>query len=357
MYIDLRGYSRESDIHNIDDPSLSSDNTLMKRIFLFCLFLILLNSYSLFSAEIYDSKKLQLDLNFLLGMEGYFQTTLLQGRGGFDLTEGKISFEGELLDKMDFKVSVDLTDIDGGSDDIPFLKDVYGRYDFHDFARLKGGRFELPFGRENGKGTASRPNMFHSEGSDLIVPERSIGLSLDGKNIFEYFGYSVSATNAAGSPLIDEETGHFLFSGSLFFKNDFLKAGYNTFISTEEKFAQGIYTDFSFELSDKLQLGILCEYLEERFFNYHWNHSLYALLSLRSGSVEPLFYFDYFNDKVGYDGEEDKWKAGLGSNFYFLDDRLKFMIDLHTNYLFSLQESFNKKFYDNRLTLKLILEI
>lgn len=359
MYIDLSIYSRETNSDYIDDLPLSSDNTAMKRILQLNMFLLILlySGNTLFSVELHDGKKIKLELDLLLGMEGYFQTTLLLGKGGFDLTEGKVALKGELFDNLDFKVSADMTDIDGGSEDIPFLKDLYGRYEFHDYARIKAGRFELPFGQESLKGLGSRPNIYHSEAADLIVPERSIGLALEGKKILDYWGYSLSACNASGSPLIDEETGHFLFTGALFFKNDFVKTGYNAYFSTDENFSQGIYTDFSFQLSETTELDLLIEYLEKRFYNYHWNHALYALISLRTGSVEPLLYFDYYNDKVGYDGVDDKWKAGLGCNFYFLQDRLKLMVDLHTNYLYSLQESFNKKFYDNRLTLKLVLEI
>lgn len=296
-------------------------------------------------------------MNLLLGMDLSYTATLLPGIGGFEITEGQISFEGEILDKADFKVSIDLSRISEEPDDLQILKDVYGRYDFADFFRVKAGRFEVPLGLEGLKGTASRPNIYHSEGAREISPGRSVGISFDGKEIFNYFGYNLGLFNESDEFALENETGHFLFSGLIFFKNDFVRAGYNASYSTSDNFSQGVFADFELDLGKDKELNIFLEYLEQRFFNYHWNHSAYALVSYRSGDVEPLIYFDYYNERVGYDGEEDKWIAGLGFNSYFLKDKLRLMVDLHTNYLYSLQNSFNLKFYDNKLTIKLILDI
>lgn len=307
--------------------------------------------------EIYDEKKITLDLDITLGLSCFYAATLLPGKGGFELTESKISFEGEYDKDLDFKLSADFSEINGEDDDKEILKDAYLRYSFSDYFRLKSGRYDIPLGEESQRGQKKRPNMFHSEGADLISPGRSLGVSISGKDIFDMFSYSLGVFNASGDIASENESGHFLFSGNIGFEKDFFQTGYSASYSTDEVFNHGVFMLFDFEFNDDVSMELFTEYMEQRFFNYHWNHSVYALLSLRVRNAEPLLYFDYFNDKVGYDGIEDKWIVGLGSNFYFLKDRLKLMTDLHSNYLYSLQKSFNLKFYDTKLTVKLVLSL
>ena len=345
-------------IPNLDYTIYTQDNVFMfsRKYFLY-IYLVYFVTQGLSAFEIYEGKNLDIDLNLLLGMNYNYTATLLPGLSSFNLTEGKIALEGEIMEKAEFKISVDFTDIEMEEESLAFLRDLYGRYDFHDFFRVKAGRFEIPFGADSLKGTDSRPNIYHSQGSDKISQGRSVGVSLSGKKIFGHFEYSLSAFNNSGELSLENETGRHLFSGSLTFNNNFLDTGYNALITTDETFSQGVYMDWNFKLGEKTKLNIFCEYLEQRYFHYYWNHSVYTLLALRTGKVEPLIYFDYYNEKVGYDGEDDMWMPGLGCNIYFLDDRLRLMTDLHSEYRYSLQNSFNLKFYDTQLTLKLVLKI
>lgn len=343
---------------NIDGPFNYSDNGFMSsKILILFISITLVICIPLNSFELYDGKKIELEMNLLLGMNLSYTATLLPGIGGFEITDGKISFEGEILDKAGFKVSVDLSKISQDSDELQILNDIYGKYDFSDFFRIAAGRFKVPFGRESLMGAASRPNIYHSEGTREISPGRSVGLNFDGKKIFRYFGYNLGFFNESDDFSLENDTGHFLLTGLIFFKNDVVRTGYNVSYTTSESFSQGFFADFGIPLGNDKNLRIFCEYLEQRFFNYHWNHSAFALISYRSANIEPLIYFDYFNERVGFDGDDDKWIAGLGFNSYFLKDKLRLMVDLHTNYYYSLQNSFNLKFYDNKLTIKLLLDI
>lgn len=340
----------------IDLRSESKDNALMKfKTVTLALLFIAGSAFSLYSFDIYKSKKLDVEMDLLLGVDYSYEATLLPGRAGFELTESKIGLEGEYLDKMKVNISVDFSDTEVDGDNVQFLKDAYGQYNFFDALRLRLGRFEIPFGEENSNGKMSRPNMYHSEASDLIVPGRSVGIRLSGKKIFNDFSYSLGAYNSSGTLYVENETGHHIFTGKLQFKRDFFKTGYEILYSTDEVFSQGLFIDFDIAVKKNMTFRFFSEYIEQRYYNYHWNHSIFTSVALRINDIEPLIYFDYYDERVGYDGDEDKWVAGLGFNSYFLNDKLKLMVDLHTNYYYSLQNVSNLKFYDNKLTVKMIL--
>lgn len=328
------------------------------KISIYILLMFLLGSLSPISAfDLYESKKLDIKLGILLGIDYSYEATLLPGRGGFELTDSRVKLEGEYLDKLKLSLSVDFSEFEVDSEHINLLKNAYIQYNFADPFRLRAGRFDIPFGEEASHGTGSRANIYHSEASALIAPGRAIGLRVSGKEIFDLFSYSLGAFNGSGSLFQENETGHHIFTGQVNFEKDFFQAGYNILYSTDENFSQGLFIDFNFDIKENITLNFFSEYLEQRYFNYHWNHSVFTLLSLRVNAVQPLIYFDYFNDNVGHDGVEDKWTAGLGFNAFFLNDKLKLMVDLHTNYLFSLENGVNNKFYDNKLTLKMIMEL
>ncbi len=340
----------------LDRVFKTNDNTDMNlRIYLSIILYLLGSSIVLFSFEIYDGKKLDVEMDLLIGIDYSYEATLLPGRAGFELTDSKIGLEGEYLDKMKFHVSVDLSDTEVDGDNVQFLRAAYGQYTFFDALKLRAGRFEIPFGEENSLGKMSRPNMYHSEASDLIAPGRSVGIRLSGKKIFNDFSYSLGAYNSSGTLSVENETGHHIFTGQLKFNRDFFKTGYEILYSTDEIISQGLFVDFDFDVKENITFRFFSEYLEQRYYNYHWNHSVFTSVALRINNIEPLIYFDYYDDRVGYDGVEDKWVAGLGFNSYFLNDNLKLMVDLHTNYYYSLENASNLKFYDHKLTLKMIL--
>lgn len=314
-------------------------------------------TFSLFSFELYDGKKLQVDMTLILGVDYSYKATLLPGIGGFELTNSQIKIEGEYLENLEFSFSGDFSDTEIESEQVHFLKNAYLQYNFFYFLRLRTGRFDIPFGGEADLGIGSRPYIYHSEASKLITPGRSIGVSLSGKKIFDYFGYKVGFFNSSGDLFTENVTGHHIFTGLITFKKGIFEAGYNILYSTDETFSQGVFIDINALLRENITFRFFTEYLEQRYFNYHWNHSVYSFASLRVNSFEPVLYFDYYNDRVGYDGVEDKWIPGIGFNVYFLNDKLKLMTDLHTNYLYSLEDGYNLKFYDHKLTIKLILEI
>lgn len=323
------------------------------------LFLNILSSLTtnLFAFELYHGKKLEADLGFIFGFEYSYEATLLPGIGGYDLTKAQTTLEGKYLENLNYKLSLDFSEVETDNGYTTILKDANIRYDFSDFFRIKLGRFKVPFGQEISNGTVSRPYMNHSEGSELIAPGRSQGISFSGKNIFNSFSYNLGIYNDSDTIVLENETGHYLFTGLVSYEYKFLETSYNILYSTDETFAHGLSIDLNFDLKENRKLRFFSEFLEQRYYNYYWNHSLFSFVALRINSIEPVLYFDYYNENIGYDGEEDKLIPGIGLNEYFLNDKLKIMVDLHTSYFYSLEDSTTLKFYDHTLAIKLILEM
>jgi hypothetical protein len=313
-------------------------------------------SLPLWAFEIYDGKKVEVEMELLLGFEAYYKATLLPGIGGFELSNCQIKLEGEYLDKHEFVISSDLSEIEIDDETLSFLKDAYTQHNIHDFFRIRAGKQKVPFGEEISMGTTSRQYISHSEGSDLIAPGRSLGLSFSGDDILTYFGYETGLFNDSGEDLLDNDTGNLMFTGQVNFEYKFLETTYSILYSTEETFAHGISVDLNFNLKDNVELRVFSEFLEQRYYNYYWNHSLFTFAALRINSIEPVLYLDYYNEYVGGDGSEDKLIPGIGFNKYF-NNRIKLMIDLHTNYYYSLEDLYNDKFYDSKVTIKLIMEL
>ncbi|MCP4177192.1 MAG: hypothetical protein GY756_05440 [bacterium] len=329
----------------------------MNKIKRYLLILAFIFPITLSAFELYEGKKIDVEMNLLVGFDYSYKMTYPPGDSGFKLNNTKLKLETEYLDKYKAVISTDLADIDNEAETLALLKDSYIQIKLHDYFKIRTGQFKIPFGEEYSRGAASRPNIYHSEASDLIVPGRSLGVSLSGKNIFDYLGYELGFFNSTGIEFQENESGHHIFSGQISFKNDFLNSGYNIEYSTDETFAQGGFISLNLDFSENVHFLLFTEYIEQRYFNYHWNNSIYSLIALRIKSVEPLVYFDYYNNKVGYDGVEDKWIIGIGTNKYFLNDKLRMMIDYHTEYHYSMATANNLKFYNHKLTIKMMMEL
>lgn len=319
--------------------------------------ILCLMTVNIHSFDIYDGKKIDVEMSLLLGLSAYYEGSLFPGIGGFELTNGQIALDGDYKDNLAFSLSVDLADLEIDDDEISFLENAYFQYGFHDFFAIRLGRFKVPFGEEITMGAAERPYIYHSEISDLIAPGRSVGLRFSGKNIFKNFYYKAGVFNDSGTDDLENSTGQILFSALVGYEYKFFETAYNFYYSTDETLAQGLFVNFTFLLKENLELRFFCEYNEQRYYNYYWNHGVFSFLSLRFGDNETVLYFDYFNEDIGSDGDEDKIIPGLGYNRYFLKDKLKLMVDLHSEYLFSLQEGYNGKWYNHKVTIKMILEI
>lgn len=310
---------------------------------------------NIFAFKIYDGKNLKVKMTALLGSDYSYETSLLLGRSGFELTNSKLELEGHYLKNLNFTLSTDFSEKEIDSGNIKILKDAFIEYKFHIFFKLRAGRFKIPFGKEISLGSSKRPYIYRPESSKKISPGYSDGFVLSGKKIFSLFQYKMGFFNSSGSLSQKNITGHHLFISSLSFKKEFFSAGYSFLLETNETLSHGAFIHYNKIFTNRLKLRIFIEFLEKRHYNYHWNHSFFSFSSLRFKSAEPVIYFNYFNHKVSYDGSEDKWTGGLGFNYYFLKDKLRLMLDIHTNYHPSLEDGYNLKFYNSKITLKLLL--
>ncbi len=329
----------------------------MNRKKIYIILSVILSPIALYSFELLDGKKLDVNLDLLIGFDYSYRMTFPPGLGGFELNIAKIKLDAEYLDKYKTVLSTDFADIDKDAETMALLKDAYIQLKLHEYFKIRTGQFKVPFGEEYSRGSTSRPNIYHSEASNLIVPGRSLGLSFSGKNIFSYLGYDLGIFNSYGTGFQKNETGHHIFTGQINFKINFLKSGYNIEYSTDETFAHGGFLSLDFDFSENVHFHLFTEYIEQRYFNYHWNNSFYSLVALKIHSFEPLIYFDYYDDMVGYDGVEDKWIIGTGTNKYFLNDKLRLMLDYHTEYHYSQKAGNNLKFYNHKITLKTMMEL
>lgn len=293
-------------------------------------------------------------MNLIIGSSFKYEADSFPGRAGFELTEAEIKTSGAYQEKLNYSISLDLSELIG---DDPALKNAYIQYNFADPFRIRAGQSKIPFGQEYSLGVSDRVYISHSEGSKLIVPDRSVGTIISGKKIFNSFGYKIGIHNSSTYEEEENVSGHIVFSGNLFYNNKGIKTGYELLYSSDETFSHGAYLQLNLPLKEHINLFFLGEYLEQRYFNYHWNHSLYTAASLRVNGWEPVIYFDYYDDNVGYDGVEDKLIPGLGFNVYFLNDKLRLMCDLRTEYLYSQPNDYTHKLHNHSLTVKLVLEI
>jgi hypothetical protein len=321
--------------------------------------LILFQTAPIFGFTVFEGKKLEVDTNLIMGMDYRYEMDYFPGRSGFRITDARVDTRAVYQENLIFTLKFDIADI--STDKVEILKTVTMQYCFIDPFRLKAGYGKIPFGEEYSRGVVSRPNIYHSEASDLMVPGRSVGLTFSGKNLPGNIGYKTGFYNGTTNSWEKNESALHIATANIFFKNDFnnntIKSGYNILYSMDESFGHGVYVDFNHEFKKNLALNLFSEYMEQRYYNYHWNHSVFTVLSMRIKNVEPLLYFDYYNDNVGYDGKEDKMIPGLGFNSYFIKDKIQLKTDIRTEYLNSYPTGYNSKFYNTKLTVKLILEL
>ncbi|MDC7234679.1 MAG: hypothetical protein PQJ58_15715 [Spirochaetales bacterium] len=319
------------------------------------LFLLLLSAAPSYAFNVYEGGKLKVQSNLIMGMDYRYQADYFPGRSGFRITDARFNTEARYLDKLRLTLKLDFADLT--EEEINVLKTAQMEYRFSDPLRLSGGYGKIPFGQEYSRGLTSRPNIYHSEASALIAPGRSVGLNLSGKRILGHFCYDAGFYNGTTDRWDKNESGLHMGAANLYYQKGSFKGGYNLLYSLDETFAQGVYVDLNHQINKKLTLKVFSEYMEQRYFNYHWNHSVFTLFALRINSIEPLLYFDYYNDNVGYDGEEDKLIPGIGFNAYFLKDKVQLKTDLRTEYLYSTPTFHNQKFYNSKLTVKLVVSL
>ena len=328
---------------------------LMNQRLTLLLILFLITASFLSAAELHRGENLSIDTSFTLGTAYKYEADFFPGRSGFLLTDAGWKTSGTYREKLKFSLNLELSE--ANTDDGEFLKNAYIQYDFFDPLRLRVGQSKTPFGYSYSQSSNERPNIYHSLGSKYIAPGRAVGIRLSGKKIGPGFSYALGFYNL--SPITEDKnvSGHHRGVGNFEYSSRGLTAGYNIYFGTDEMFAHGLYISWekSFGEEKNKTLRLLSEYMEQRYYNYHWNHSSYTLAAFRINNIEPLIYFDYFNDNIGYDGEHDIINPGIGFNAYFMKDRMQLKTDIQTQYLYSYPEWDNMKFFNTQLTIKLLV--
>lgn len=310
----------------------------MKRKLLFLLCLIPLLS-TLNAIEIYDKKKISIQLNTEVTTEYNYETNMFPGLSSFEVPSAEISLEAEYYNDFHIVISADLADYN--------LKNAYISYKFDDYLYLKSGKFKVKFGQEY---TANyRPRTTHSDATDNFAPGRSSGISAYGKDILNLFDYNFSFTNDYNSDEGNETGQHVLtlmLDQNFIFKKIYkIKTGYEILYNTDETFAHGIFAEIS--NTDDLGLYILLEYMEQRYYHYYWNRSFFISSAYRFNDIEPFIHFEYYDDYIGEDTDDDVLVSGFGLNKYKLKDRLKFTFSYINRFSYTETDTFEWDYISN----------
>jgi phosphate-selective porin OprO and OprP len=99
-----------------------------------------------------------------------------------DLGRRRLGVSGEIRNAVDFQVEAEL------DDDDPW-RDVYADFKSFSFARLRGGKFKIPFSLDENTGAGRLDFMFRSLAATHLAPGRDIGLMVHGRVIKEMLRY------------------------------------------------------------------------------------------------------------------------------------------------------------------------
>ena len=117
-----------------------------------------------------------------------------------DLGKRRIGVSGEIANIIEFQIERELTDND------PW-RDVYGEYKQFVFARVRGGKFKIPFSLDENTGASRLDFMFRSLAATHLAPGRDIGVMAHGRvwkrvigyeaGVFEHDGKNARTNNTA----------------------------------------------------------------------------------------------------------------------------------------------------------------
>ena len=99
-----------------------------------------------------------------------------------DLGKKRLGVSGEIRNVFEFQVEAELQ-----SDD-PW-RDVYGEVKYFDFARVRGGKFKLPFSYDENTGASRLDFMFRSLAATQLAPGRDQGVMVHGRVLKKVVGY------------------------------------------------------------------------------------------------------------------------------------------------------------------------
>lgn len=117
-----------------------------------------------------------------------------------DLGTKRVGISGEIKDAVEFQIEAELTDDD------PW-RDVYGEFKYFGFARVRGGKFKIPFSLDENTGASRLDFMFRSLAATHLAPGRDRGVMVHGRlvkqivryeaGVFEHDGKNARTSNPA----------------------------------------------------------------------------------------------------------------------------------------------------------------
>ena len=105
---------------------------------------------------------------------GEFQTV--------DFARREIGVSGEIANAVEFQVEREV----GGNNR---WQDVYAEFKYFDFARVRGGKFKLPFSLDEGTGARNRDFIFRTIVATHLSPGRDRGVMVSGRVYKKLIGY------------------------------------------------------------------------------------------------------------------------------------------------------------------------
>lgn len=99
-----------------------------------------------------------------------------------DLGKRRIGVAGEIRNAVEFQVEAEL------DDDDPW-RDVYAEFKYFSFARVRGGKFKIPFSLDENTSASRLDFMYRSLASTHLAPGRDIGVMVHGRVVDEVLRY------------------------------------------------------------------------------------------------------------------------------------------------------------------------
>ena len=99
-----------------------------------------------------------------------------------DLGKKRLGISGEIKNVMEFQIEAELTSND------PW-RDVYGEVKYFSFARVRGGKFKIPFSLDENTGASRLDFMYRSLAATHLAPGRDVGVMVHGRVVNELIRY------------------------------------------------------------------------------------------------------------------------------------------------------------------------
>jgi phosphate-selective porin OprO and OprP len=103
-------------------------------------------------------------------------------RSALDLGKKRLGISGEIKNVIEFQIEAELTETD------PW-RDVYGEVKYFDYARVRGGKFKIPFSLDENTGASRLDFLYRSLASTHLAPGRDQGVMVHGRVWKKLIGY------------------------------------------------------------------------------------------------------------------------------------------------------------------------